>query len=408
LFVLTPLKHKPIAFLWWGQVLSCIGDELHKVALVWLAANLLGLNTGYLTALQAAAVFGLSVFGSIFADNWNHQKTMIWVDVFRGIVVLALPIASFFGPPRLWILVFVAVIASGLNALFTPALRATVPLIAPEKELLQSTNGLMETTTRFARIIGPGLIGVLSSVIPLVQFFTIDAISFFISAFSLTKVSRSIRVEKDRKFRSKISTKEGLVGGYQALAKHRFMKFLVLTNGIVNPAWYVVFPLGIGLDLYEKMPYNAGALGFVISAYGVGNVASNLILGSYKMSRPEVIALMGRFVMGVGFIGIAMSPSLPFMMLSSCIAATGGPMSDLSFLAILQQDFKNSDIAKIYRLDMAMTYGPLVLLLLATPFLFKVLSIPMVIGLCGLSMILFGAIGAFKFLRGENLEANQL
>ena len=90
------------------------------------------------------------------------------------------------------------------------------------------------------------------------------------------------------------------------------------------------------------------------------------------------------------------------MMISSAIAATGGPMTDLSFLTILQRDFKSSDIAKIYRLDMAMTYGPLVLCFLATPFLFKVLSIPAVIGLCGLSMILVAVFGVFRFSVGEN------
>ena len=154
----APLRQRPIALLWGGQVFSCIGDEVYAVAFVWLAAGLIGTKAGYLTAIQAASILAFSLFGGIWADQWSHRRTMIWVDLARGVAVVALPIMATFKVLSLWTLIPVMIIVSSLRAFFYPALNALVPLLAPEKELLHSTNSLMQTTGRFARVIGPAMV----------------------------------------------------------------------------------------------------------------------------------------------------------------------------------------------------------------------------------------------------------
>src|ERR1700753_4001993 len=104
MLIFKPLKQRPILLLWGGQVLSCVGDELHKVAFVWLAAGILGKDTGYLAAIQAGSVFVLSVFGGVWAERYSHKNLMVWVDVIRGLTVLAIPISAVFGTPNLFVL----------------------------------------------------------------------------------------------------------------------------------------------------------------------------------------------------------------------------------------------------------------------------------------------------------------
>lgn len=53
--MLKALRHRAISRLWFGQALSSVGDEIYRVGLTWLAVGLIGADTGYLTAGQAAA-----------------------------------------------------------------------------------------------------------------------------------------------------------------------------------------------------------------------------------------------------------------------------------------------------------------------------------------------------------------
>ena len=45
--VLIPLARRPIRLLWAGQVLSATGQEFYMVAVVWIAAGLVGRDAGY-------------------------------------------------------------------------------------------------------------------------------------------------------------------------------------------------------------------------------------------------------------------------------------------------------------------------------------------------------------------------
>lgn len=192
MFVLKPLKHRSIALLWSGQVLSSIGDETYRVAVVWLAVGLVGADAGYLAAVQAASVLIFGLLGGIWADHWDQRRTMIWVDLLRGLIVLAPPIIASVMPLSIWTLFVVVVTVSSLSALFDPALQAVLPQLAGNKDQLQATNALLQTTRRLAFIAGPGLVGVLQRFIPVVHFFTLDAISFALSASSIAALHREL------------------------------------------------------------------------------------------------------------------------------------------------------------------------------------------------------------------------
>ena len=55
----APTSH--LALLWAGQLLSAIGDQLHQVALMWIAVSAVGAGAGLVAAAGTAArlVFGL-------------------------------------------------------------------------------------------------------------------------------------------------------------------------------------------------------------------------------------------------------------------------------------------------------------------------------------------------------------
>src|SRR6185437_2547342 len=108
MFVLKPLVRRPIALLWTGQVLAATGSEFYMVAVVWIAADYIGRDAGYVSAVQAGTLLFGSLFGGVLTDRWRHGATMISADLVRAFLVLILSVAGMLHVLSLPLLVTIA------------------------------------------------------------------------------------------------------------------------------------------------------------------------------------------------------------------------------------------------------------------------------------------------------------
>jgi len=187
-----------LAILWLSQVLSAMGDFFYLIAVMWIAVKVAGSGAGIVAAAEAGSMLLFGLLGGVYADRWNRRTTMIVVDVLRAIAVAILPILALTGTLQLWHLVIVAVVVGSLGALFDPALQASLPALSGNPQILQATNGLMDITRRLARALGPSLAGVLIIFLPLAHFFTLDAISFAVSALAVFSLGRHFAWKPER------------------------------------------------------------------------------------------------------------------------------------------------------------------------------------------------------------------
>lgn len=287
---------------------------------------------------------------------------------------------------------------SSLSAVFTPSMTAFLPQMIEERELLQTTNGLMETTTRFARVIGPGLVAILNNYVPLVHYFTLDALSFFASAWSLFRIGSHSRRTDTGVPRPTFS----LWAGYRLTKRVPVLHYYYLTGAIVGAAWLFIFPLGIALLVRENVTPDIGALGKGVFGYGVGNLTANLILANLPVWKPARMMGLGRIIGGIGFIFLALSHRIEHMMLACALAAVGGPMTDLGFVNLVQAHFRGADIARIFRFSMAMAYGCLLIVFLISPALFRQFSVVSVVMSCAVIILLASAGGVLTFWRDSD------
>jgi MFS transporter, DHA3 family, macrolide efflux protein len=403
MFVLSPLRYRPISLLWTGQVLSAMGDEVYKIALVWMAIRLSGKDAGFLAAIEAGSILTFGLLGGAWAERWDHRRLMIAVDLVRAAAVLAIPIIAYFHPITIPLLIAVAVVVSSLSAFFDPALQATLPELTSDPELLNASNGLMEATRRFARVFGPGLIGVLNLFVPLVHFFTINAASFVLSALSIRLLNRWIpRSTPASVVPSGQTPWQSIKRGFDETAKSPLLRVMVLSCFLTWSLWSLCFSLGLALLVNETSPGNLTAYGFLICAYGVGNLSSNLVWGSLRIERPHVVTFLGTLIIGTGFVGVALAPTVPLQMAAAAFCGMGGPMEDLSFLKVLQANFRGADIARIFRLRMAAAFGGIFSVFLLSPLLFRLFSVSTVIGGSGMGLIGWAVFGLFRFGRSEH------
>ena len=188
--LLRPLGIRRVGLLWGGLTLSAVGDQLYAVALVWVAVGVFGPAAGYLSALQAACGMLAALLAGRWADRWDQRRAMAGADGVRAAVLLGLVglVAGRGAARRRWrSRVAIVVLAAG-EAVFRPALAATLPGLLPDRALLPAANALFDTTERSARLLGPGLVGVLAGALPVVHFFSLDAATFLLSALAILRL----------------------------------------------------------------------------------------------------------------------------------------------------------------------------------------------------------------------------
>ncbi len=402
--ILAALRQRHLAVLWLGQVCSAIGDQVYGIAVIWFAVRVVGNQAGFIGAAQSAAALLVGLLGGVYADRWNRRATMIGVDMVRGVAVALLPVATLLGPLNLWELASIAVVVGGLGALFDPALQASLPALAGDADILQATNGLMDATRRLARILGPGLASVLAAVLPLVQFFTIDALSFGISALAMGALGHRFAwtpPPQHKHARGVRGIATEINAAVRLVSRHPWLPYALAGLGVGNAVWSLGFTLGVALLVTRTLGGGLGAYGLIIGAYGVGNVVSNLIIGSWTIRRRARVTFVGRVVLGGGFFLLSLAPTVPLAMLAAAFAAIGGPLTDLPLLTVLQIDFPAEQIGKVYSLLMIVEGGGSLLGLLVAVPLFDHLGISTTIAISSSAVMIIGAIGLVHIGRIE-------
>jgi hypothetical protein len=388
MLMLKALRERSIRLLWSGQALSTIGDEIYRVALIWLAVGLIGEDTGYLAAAQSGALLLLCLVGGHWADRWNHRRTMIGVDGGRALIVL-LPVAAYYlGHVTLPLLFVVAVSLSALSAFFEPALQATLPDVSPDVETLQAATGLMSTTVRLARAVGPAVVGLLAPFVATIHFFTLDSLSFAVSAWSVARLAPSKR--SARPARPRGGFHDSLMDGLRAVGQDALMHDLMWVRLLIGGFWSLSYGLGLALMVRALAPGDVRAFGWAVACYGTGNIAGALSAGNMRRRRPIRIACIGYGFMGAGFLAMGLAPNLFWLGVATVVGGIGGPVSDLPFVDLVQARYPVDDIPKLFRLRMAAETGAGLLLLSASPTLFRAYPPHAVVAACGLAFALIG------------------
>jgi len=393
-------RQRHLVLLWLSQLLSAVGDQLYEIAVVWLAVQLVASEAGLVLSAGALSRMFLGVLGGVYADRWDRRKTMLVVDLMRCGVVLTLPIASLLGPISIWHLATATTVLGGLSALFDPALQASLPTVVQNTPTLHAMNSLMDATRRLARIVGPSLAGVLVALMPLQQLFTADALTFGISAYALVALRphfpRAPEAGQSPSHRSHQLFRD-LLEAIQLSIAHRPFLWSVIGSGLTAVTWSAIFTVGLALYVHGAFNASVGAYGWMVAAYGVGNVLSNLVISNLRIHRRALVCFLGKIVLGVGFLSLAFASTSALALVSAGFAAIGGPMGDVPLLLTIQSEFPGHHVGKIYSLRMILSgVGASLGLMLAAP-VFGIWSPRTGIALLAFTMIAVGAVGTLRW-----------
>ena len=396
--------------LWGALTLSAVGDQLYAVALVWVAVQVFGPAAGYLSALQAGCGLVAALLVGRWADRWEQRRAMAGADLVRAGLLLVLVVAwlGLGGPPPAGLAIAIVVLAAA-DAVFRPALAATLPTLLPDRVLLPAANALFDTTDRSARLIGPGLVGLLAGLIPVVHFFSLDAATFVLSAASVLAL-RTPRLHTARRHASLLA---GISHGFRVVRGHRLLWSVLLVSGPINGLWVAAFYLALPLLIEQggivgPGGTGLGAFGLVISAYGCTNLLATLLIGSRPVpAHPGRMMFTGSVIVGLGTAALALGPlaGLPALMAAAAFGAVGGPMKDIPTAVLRQTELPAADIPAATRAFMVVSYGGMLVAMLVAPTLAHAAGPRTLVALCGLGLTALAGWGLSRHWHDGRLQA---
>ncbi|NQT28671.1 MAG: MFS transporter [Candidatus Omnitrophica bacterium] len=186
------LRKRNFFLLWLGQIVSQFGDRLTQIALLGLVSKVSASPSGsavsssrlaFVMCLAIIPVFILSPISGVYIDRWDKRKTMYISDALRGIFVLLIPLAflKFNSLISVYALVFLSFC---VGRFFVPAKMAFIPKITNKKDIFLA-NTLVSTTASIAALIGIGFGAIIFETYGTATAFTVDAVTFFISALAV-------------------------------------------------------------------------------------------------------------------------------------------------------------------------------------------------------------------------------
>ena len=290
------LRHRNFRLFWFGQLISLIGTWMQSIGQAWLVLQLThsAWLLGVVGALQFLPVMLLSLFGGVLADRLPKRKVLLFTQSFAMLQAAVLWILVVSGHVQIWEVLVLASLLGLTNSFDMPTRQAFVVEMVGREDLPNAI-ALNSSVFNMARVVGPGLGGLIIAFLGIAPLFLLNAISFVpvIIGLALIRMSELHALPKQLKAgdkTSKQSTLQSLREGLEYVFHTPSILLIIAVIGIVS-----LFGINFNviLPLFATDVLHSGALGFgfLSAAFGVGSLFSALWLawGNRKPSIQYVL-----------------------------------------------------------------------------------------------------------------------
>jgi len=279
-----------------GALVSNIGTWMQRVAQDWLVLTVLtdhsAVAVGITTGLQFAPMLVLAPVAGVLADRMPKRRLMLMTQTAMGVVGLVLGLLVVTGAAQLWHAYALALALGIAAAVDAPARQAFVSEMVPREDLSNAV-GLNSASFHAARIVGPGLAGLLIAWVGTGPVFLINAATFAGTLFSLTHMRAAELTPAPRPERSKGQLREGLryVRGRPDILLIMAVVGLVGTFGLN-------FQMTTAIMATAQFGKGSGEYGLLGSIMAIGSLGGALLAA--RRERPRLRLVVGAaFAFGV-------------------------------------------------------------------------------------------------------------
>lgn len=270
-YILLLKTHRPFRNLWYGQVVSELGDWLNSIAIYALILQLTGSGMAMAAAMMAKLlpIFFVSPIAGVVIDRMNRKTVMIVTDVARFFIVLCFLLVD--EKDELWLVYTLTVLEITLSGFFEPARSAMIPSLIPREDLV-TANALSGSTWSMMLAFGAALGGLLVSLFGISAAFIIDAFTFLLSAWFISRIREKTAVGPEK------TAQEEASGGFRDLVdgiRYLLSNPIVLGLALLKSGLAVSGGIMTLIPLYANRLLSAPAavslsIGIMYCARGIG------------------------------------------------------------------------------------------------------------------------------------------
>lgn len=349
-------RNAPYRRLWYGQVVSQLGDWFDNVALFTLILDLTdsGQALGLLLVAEFLPSTLVSPFAGVLLDRLSRKWVMVYADLWRAGLVLLLLLVQ--GPGDVWLLYLAVVLKVTLTGVFEPARSAILPNLVSREDLV-AANGLSGATWSAVLAFGAAAGGLVVGTLGVQAAFLIDACSFVLSAWLIAGVP----VQETHHVRTEdvphASGPGEFVAGLRFIVQQRDVVCYTFAKALWSMSGGVLLLLTLyGREIFPLGENGAFSIGLFYMARGVGAWIGPLV--AQRVGGSSVIALrramgLAYFLSLAGYLWFSSTPWFGLALLAVMVGHMGGSINWVFSTALLQIQVPDGLRGRVFAVEFA-------------------------------------------------------
>ena len=317
---------------WSAAAVSWLGDSLAFLGFMWLAYDVGG--AGGVIAVRVAdsipsVIVGL--LGGVVADRGERRGGMVGADLLRAAalgIVLSTTLAGV-RPTVLALAATMFLIRIG-DSFFEPASGAMLPDVVPQASL-QRANSVFHATGEAITGLAMGGAGLLLIIVPLGQFFTIDAVSFLLSALLLSFVAT-----RSRGAGGEQHPVHELLAGFRDFSSRPPLGIAMVMFGLGVTIGAGVFIPAAPVLVGQTLEAGPGSYGLILLGFGVGAIIVAVVLARVEIVRRELWSILFWVGYPACFLIFAVAPNLAVMVAAAALAGAAESGARILLVSAMQ------------------------------------------------------------------------
>jgi MFS family permease len=206
----------------------------------------------------------------------------------------------------------------------------TAAMLEPTGEL-RAGNAILNVAFTGGAALGPGIAGLVVASFDVQTALLLDAVSFYAIAVILFTAGPLPQATPDPG-----RVRERLKAGLAYIGEQTRLRRLLIAEGVAFVFFAAVIPIEV---IYAKETLGVGDSGYglLLASWGAGMVIGSFVFATLRKSRLPYLLFFSTITIGIGYLGMAVAPSLVVACVASAVGGAGNGVQWVTMVSAVQE-----------------------------------------------------------------------
>jgi MFS family permease len=338
------LREREFRMLFFGQLVSLLGDAFSSVALAWAVLDIgSATDLGIVFAARSLPLVTFLLVGGVFADRLPRRAVMITADVVRLGSQGATAALVITGSARVWELAALQAVGGMATAFFNPASTGLTPMTV-SAERLQQANALRGISMSSTGLFGLAMGGAVVTLFGAGWALAVDATSYVVSAWFLSRLRLPAHMPLEPQ-----SFFADLRDGWREFVARTWVWLIVVAAAFGN--MFNSFFAVLGAVISKEDLGGALAWTVILAGMSVGSIVGGLISLRVQVRRPLLLGSALTAFLGVPTALLALRAPAYLVACGALFAGVGNMVFNSLWETSLQRHVAPAALSRVSAYD---------------------------------------------------------